>query len=70
MVPVAVRDEHGVDSAQRVSGHGHHTPEMQDARPEHWVGEQADAVLVDEDGRMSHVCQPCTHEAQRMKSRW
>ena len=58
MVVVRVRDEHGVHAAARPRVNGSHAPEVCYAVAEERVGEEANAVEVDEDGRVSDVFDP------------
>ena len=58
MVPVQVRDEHGVDAAQAIARRDGLDPaERTDPRPGDRVGQQADPVEVDDDGRVADEVQ-------------
>ena len=52
---MGVRQQHGIDPAQRRSRDRAHAPEVKDARAEHRIGDQPDAVEVDDDGRVPNV---------------
>ena len=54
MVVVAVRDENRVDAAQRTGGDRTRAPQVCDAVAEQRIGQQTDAVEVDEDRRMPY----------------
>ena len=59
MVVVRMGDEHRIDAAQRPGGDGRRAPEMRDAVPQQRVGEEANAVEIDEDRGVADVLDAC-----------
>ena len=55
MIVVPVRDQNGVDSGYGLAGHGNGANEMSYSSPQQWIGQEAAAVEVDEDGRVPDV---------------
>lgn len=62
MIEMEVRDEDGVDFAQEARVHLDDTTKMYDPRPKQRVGQQANAVHVDQHGRVSDVENAGRHE--------
>ncbi len=63
MVEMKVRDEHGIETAQRVVIHANGATQMRHDRPQHGIGEEADSVEVDEHGAVPHVDEAECHRA-------
>lgn len=61
VVPVTMREQHCVDSAQSARRHGSDPPQMHDPAAEHRVGEQTDAVEIDDDRCMPDVRDLSSH---------
>ena len=59
MVVVRMGDEHRIDAAQRPGRDGRRAPEMRDAVPQQRVGQEANAVEIDEDGGVADVLDAC-----------
>ena len=55
MVVVRMGDEHRIDAAQRPRDDGRRAPEMGDAIPQQRVGQEANAVEIDEDRGVADV---------------
>jgi hypothetical protein len=55
VVVVRVRDEHGVEAPVSARRDRHRAPQVGDAVPEQRIGQQPDAVEVDDDRGVSHV---------------
>ena len=55
MVVVRMGDEHRIDAAQRPGRDGRRAPEMRDAIPQQRVGQEANAVEIDEDRGVADV---------------
>ena len=55
MIVVPVRDQNSVDVDHGLAGHGNGAHEMSHSSPQQWIGQEAAAVEVDEDGRVSDV---------------
>ena len=55
MIVVPVRDQNGVDLSHRLAGHRNCAHEMGHSSPQQWIGQEAAAVEVEQDGRVSDV---------------
>ena len=55
VIPVGVRQQHGVEAAQRRGRDRAHAAQVEHARTEHRIGDQPNAVQVDHDGRVPYV---------------